>query len=236
MGKNLTNFNVTEAGIGIKYAYGERRIPMFGYYMPYSTQFPIVYFRLDAGNINSGNYSADYVRPVAAITYAKHFNRWGNDRFQLESGAILTANHQSLSKSFLLAGKGFNNNVFNYYAWGGFLTMHPYDYFNDRYVSLFYRHDFDKFLWQTTFSKPFISLAYNGMYGGLSNENQLANKGTTAPNHGYHETGILLNQLLALNYLHVANIYINGGLFYHWAAPNDWNNNAVFVAGISMGF
>jgi uncharacterized protein DUF5686/carboxypeptidase-like protein len=235
-GKNLAAFHVKEAGIGIKYAYGERRIPMFGYYLPYTTKYPIVYFRMDAGNINADNYSANYIRSLAAVTWTKHFNRWGNDKFQLEAAAINTFSKQPLSRSFLLAGKGFSNDVFNYYAWGGFLTMRPYDYFNDRYISFFYRHDFDKFLWQLKFSKPFISLAHNMIFGGLTTENINANAGIAAPVNGYQESGILLNQLLALNYVHLANIYFNTGVFYHWASSNSWQKNALWVAGVSVGF
>ena len=235
-GKNISSFHINQIGIGIKYAYGERRIPMFGYYVPYSTQFPIAYFRVDAGNISSGNYSTNYFRPIAALTYTKHFNRWGNDKFQLEAAAILTSNQQPLSRSFLLAGKGFNNNIFNYYAWGGFLTMYPYDYFSDHYISLFYKHDFDKFLWNMKFSKPFISIAHNMIYGGLNTQNLTTNTAIAAPKNGYHESGLLLNQLLTWNYLHLANIYFNGGVFYHWNAQNNWSQNAVWVAGVSIGF
>ncbi|HEV3250688.1 MAG TPA: hypothetical protein VGZ71_07030, partial [Puia sp.] len=234
--KNLTTYDVKEAGIGIKYAYGEKRIPLFGYYLPYATNYPVVYFRLQAGNIASGSYSANYFRALASITYNKHFNRWGNDKFQLEAGAIHTFDKQPLSRSFLLAGKGFRNDRLNYYAWGGFLTMHPYDYFNDRYISFLYKHDFDKFLWQLKYSKPFISVVYNLIYGGLTNENKAANAGIAFADNGYHESGLLINGLLQVNYLHVANIYFNTGPFYHWSNPFSWRKNAVWVFGLSVGF
>ncbi len=235
-GKNLKTYAIKEAGIGIKYAYSEKRIPIFGYYLPYTTKYPIVYFRLQAGNIASGSYSANYFRSLVGITYIKHFNRWGNDKFQLEAGAIHSFDNQPLSRSFLLAGKGFRNDQLNYYAWGGFLTMHPYDYFSDRYASFMYKHDFDKFLWQWKYSKPFISIAYNMIYGGLTNENKIANAGIAAPANGYHETGILINQLLQVNYLHLANIYFNTGPFYHWDSSFNWHKNGVWVLGISAGF
>jgi hypothetical protein len=235
-GKNLASYKVKETGLAIKYAYGEKRIPMFGYYLPYSTKYPIVYFRLDGGNISAGSYSANYVRTLACVTWTKHFNRWGNDKFQLESGAINSFGKQPLSRSFLLAGKGLSNDIFNYYAWGGLLTMHPYDYFSDRYASFFYRHDFDKFLWQLKFSKPFISIAHNMLFGGLTTENINANAGIAAPQNGYQESGLLLNQLIAFNYLHLANIYLNTGVFYHWDSARSWQQNALWVAGVSVGF
>jgi uncharacterized protein DUF5686/carboxypeptidase-like protein len=236
-GKNLSTYDVKEAGIGIKYAYGEKRIPLFGYYMPFTVPvYPIIYFRFNAGNINSGTYSANYFRSLIAVTYTKHVNRWGNDKFQLEAGGILTLNDQPLSRSFLLAGKGFRNDQFNYYAWGGFLTMRPYDYFSDKYVSLFYKHDFDKFLWQWKYSKPFISISHNILFGSLASENKTANTGIISPLNGYQESGLLINQLLLINYMHLANIYLNTGPFYHWATPFSIDKNAIWVVGISAGF
>jgi hypothetical protein len=235
-GKGFNSYQIDEAAIGFKYAYAERRAPVFGYYIPYATAYPVVYFRMGYGNIRSGSYRADYIRSLVALTYSRHFNRWGNDRVQLEAGMIRTMDGKALPRSILLAGKGFRNDYFNYSAYGGFQTMRPYDYFSDRYISLFYRHSFDKFLWQTGFSKPYISVAYNMLYGGLTSENRMSNPGLAAPANGYHESGILLNQLISVNYLHLANIYLNAGLFYHWNTAVIWNENLLEVAGLSIGF
>ena len=235
-GKNPQSFQSMEADLGLKYAYGEKRIPLFGYYIPMTTQFPVLYFRMGAGEISSGNYKSSYYRVLAAILYTRHFNRWGKDRFQLETGFIGSINNQPLPPALLLAGKGFKNDEFNYYAWGGFLTMRPYDYFSDRYISLFYKHDFDKSLWDLKYSKPYLSLAYNFLYGGLTAQNKNANPETSSPTAGFHETGLLFNQLLTLNYLHLANLNLNTGPFYHWDGPLNLNKNARWVFGLSVVF
>lgn len=236
-GKNYNEFDVQEASIGLRYAYGEKRAPAFGYYFPVTTKYPIVYFRSTYGTINSGeDYSTPYVRALAAIDFHKHINRWGNDMFRLEGGWIHSFNHDPLSRSFLLASKGFRRSALNYYAWGGFLTMWPFDFYSDRYFSFLYRHDFDKYLWRSRISKPFISLLHNMMYGALSNENKSATANVVAPVSGYHETGILLNQLVQINFLHTVYIYVNIGAAYHWTSSFDEKKNGVFVLGISGGF
>jgi hypothetical protein len=99
-----------------------------------------------------------------------------------------------------------------------------------------YKHDFDKYLWQSKFSKPFVSIVHNLMYGGISRENKTATTGIMAPVSGYHESGILFNQLLQKNLFHTFYLYLNAGAFYHWTSSFDWNKNRVWVVGISTGF
>ena len=74
------------------------------------------------------------------------------------------------------------------------------------------------------------------LFGGLTTENINANAGIAAPQNGYQESGLLLNQLIAFNYLHLANIYLNTGVFYHWDSARSWQQNALWVAGVSVGF
>ena len=235
--KNFKAFDVREAGIGLRYAYGERRAPAFGYYFPAGTKYPIFYMRSALGTARSGDdYSANYVRALFAINFRKHLNRWGNDNLRFEAGIIHSMNNVPLSRSFLLASKGFKRDGINYYAWGGFLTMRPYDYYSDRYISLLYKHDFDKHLWEVKFSKPYVSIVHNFMYGALSEINKNASTGIRAPVSGYHESGILFNQLLQKNLFHTFYIYLNAGAMYRWTSTLNWNKNNVWVIGISSGF
>jgi len=237
LGEPYSDFRVSEAGIGLRYAYGEKRAPVFGYYFSVATKYPIVYLRTAYGTINSANdYSVSYLRMLFAVNFRKHINRWGHDNWRLEAGFIHAFNGMPLSRSFLLASKGFKRDGINYYAWGGFLTMRPYDYYSDAYVSLLYKHDFDKYLWQSKFSKPFVSVIHNFMFGSLTNANKAATLGIKAPVSGYHESGILFNQLLQRDLFHSFYIYLNAGAMYHWTSSLNWNENKVWVVGISAGF
>ncbi len=235
-GKNPVDYRVREAGVGFRYAYGEKRVPLFEYYLPVSTRYPVLYLRGASGTVHNGDYRANYLRTLAAVRFSKHINRWGFDHFRLEAGMIRTADNKPLPRSLLLAGNGFRNSGTNYYAYGGFVTMKPYDFYSDRYVSFMYRHDWDKRLWQLKFSQPYISLAHNLMYGGLKASHREANAGIDSPVKGYHESGILINQLYQRNVFGLAYFYVNAGLFYHWAPQPDWKKNSVWVVGFSTGF
>ena len=114
--------------------------------------------------------------------------------------------------------------------------MRPYDFYSDGYASFMYKHDFDKYFWRLKFSKPFVSVVHNLMYGKLSHESKAATINVTAPVSGYHESGLLLNQLLQKNFFHTIYIYLNVGAMYHWTSSFDWKKNGLFVIGISGGF
>lgn len=230
-------YDVTEGSLNLRYAYGEKRTPFAGYYFAAGTKYPIIYLQLSAGKVESGTYSANYMKAIAAVTYSVHINRWGKDNFKLMGGIIQTDNDKALPQSLLMAGNGYRlKNDFQFYAWGGFLTMLPYSYFSDRFASLMYRHDFDRYFYSTKFSKPYLSLAHNMLYGTLNKANMAANPGIIAPKDGYHESGLLLNQLLRIDYLNLAYINLNAGVYYHWAPKYDWKANGRFVVGLSVSF
>jgi hypothetical protein len=153
-----------EATVGLRYAYGEIRTPLFGYYVPVGSKYPVFYLRGGVGRVKAEGYSNDYIRMLGGISYSKRLNRWGRDDFRLEAGLLHSLNDKPFSPSFLMAAKGYRTNGTNYYAWGGFLTMRPYDFYNDGYVSFLYKHDFDKYFWRLKFSKPFPSIAHNMIY------------------------------------------------------------------------
>jgi hypothetical protein len=235
-GKFYNRFSVKEISLGLRFAYGEKRIPLFGFYFPIATKYPIFYFRTALGEVKSAEYSAPYLRALMGFTYSKRVNRWGKDNLRIEAGFIQSLDNKPFSRSLLLAAKGFRTDGLNYYAWGGFLTFRAFDFFNDRYLSVLYKHDFEKNLWKLKWSKPYISIAHNMMYGGLDKVSKDANPGIATTSRGYHESGFLLNQLLQKNFFGTIYLYLNAGIFYHWTNNPTFTNNGQFVIGISTGF
>lgn len=234
-GKAVTSFTTKEATVGLRYAYGEKRVPFFEYYLPAGTKYPVVYASLSRGAVSAAGYKADYWRALATITFVRHINRWGADRYQLEGGWLRSFGDEPLPRSLLMAGNGYRRDGLNFYAYGGFLTLRPFAVYNDRYVSLLYRHELDKSFWNTEWSKPSLSLSHNLMYGGLRNANVVANGGLQPYGNGYHESGVLLNRLLKCN-LGFADAGLNVGAFYHWQKKGDWKKNSVWVMGLSIEF
>ena len=233
-GKPVTAFTAQEAGIGLRYAYAEKRVPFFDYYLPTGTRYPVAYANVSYGEMQAGERRTRYYRALAAVTFTKHINRWGADRFKLEAGVIHSTGNGPLPRSLLLAANGFRRSGINFYSWGGFMTLHPFDFYSDRYVQLFYKHDLDKNFWSLRWSKPYLSLAHNIVYGSLQAVNESANNGLQSFSKGYHESGLVFNRLLRFN-IGFADAGLNAGMYHHWSSGN-WQDNSVWVIGLSAGF
>ena len=232
-GKLISNFQVSKAGIGLRYAPLEKRYPFFDqYFSSGKNRLPIFYLNVNTGRVHAPGYQSNFTSVLAAIDYERRSNRWGKDYFRLEAGFLQSSN--ALPKSFLFAGNGFRRNQVSFYTWGGFLTMRPFDFYMNRYASLLYKHDFDFHFWDQAFSKPFVTIAHHLLYGDLSAIHAEGNYGSVAPHRGYHETGILLNQLLRYD-AKFADMNINAGYFYHWTRKYDSNNGA-WVLGFNFSF
>ncbi|MGZ8544981.1 MAG: DUF5686 family protein [Flavisolibacter sp.] len=232
-GKKFSSFETRQAGINLRYAPLEKRYPFFDlYFSSGKNRLPIFYFSLNTGKVKANSYEAGYSSALAAISYERRTNRWGKDYLRLEAGILKSS--QALPKSLLFAGNGFRRGGNSFYTWGGFLTMRPYDFYTDRYASVLYKHDFDYYFWDHSISKPFPSIAHNMLYGKLSSKHSITNAGAVAPENIYHETGILLNQILRFD-ARFADMNINAGYFYHWT--NEFNKkNGVWVLGTSFSF
>ncbi|RYD54777.1 MAG: carboxypeptidase-like regulatory domain-containing protein [Sphingobacteriales bacterium] len=231
---NGVSYTHREAAINLRYAYAEKRTPLFDTYLPLESKYPILYLRLSGGNITSGLYNTNYTKALASATFRVRINRLGHEHFRVYAGIVQTMDNKSLPRSFLMAGNGFRiDSRIQLDAWGGFLTLLPFTYFSDKFVSLHYKHDFDRSFYEHKYSKPYLSLAHNMLYGSLNKENLLANTGITSPTNGYHESGIMLNQLLRFEYLNIAYINLNAGVYYHWAPTFDFGKHGRFVVGVS---
>lgn len=234
---SFNHFDVSEASLSLRYAPGEKRAPAFGLYKPVvNPAIPKFYLRITAGNIRSGEgYASDYLQAVAAVRWTKHVNRIGRESLLLTSGVLLSSEDVPISKTF--AGKGYLNPDYPLYSFGGFSTMRPYDYYSDRFVSFNWKHDFDWKLFNLKgWSRPYISIAHNLLYGEMKNRGVHREIAFSVPDNAYHESGVILNDLLKLSYYNLAYINIHGGYFYHWAPSGfDLRKNGNFVMALSFG-
>lgn len=210
----------TEIRAGLRYAFGEVRVPSFGAYLSQETPCPVFYFQGGLGKLQVEDYEVPYGRAMAALTYQTERNRWGKDQWRLEAGAIQTQNQAPLPTSFLLGVNGHRmHQSWQVYAWGGLMTVYPYAYFADRYLSLGYRHDWNPFLYAHRWSRPALAISHQLWWGGAHEHHQKANPETPFPRGPVQETGILVPGLLRLRYLNLIYIQLQVGLLFPWEFP-----------------
>ena len=127
----------------------------------------------------------------------------------------------------LFAGNGYNYVSGSYdpsvYTFGGLMTITPYQFYMDRFVSFIYRHDFDRRFFvlehrsSTISSAPYLCLQYDLLVGGMANpENQL------------------LKNLVRLRYANLYYLTIDGGYFTSLYAVDHTSSSGRFVIGAGI--
>jgi hypothetical protein len=244
-GSEVTSFMANEASFGFRYAYAERTAPFFGRYYSMGSNYPIVYGKITAGYVQgTGMPQTRYVQAIAAFAWHKHINRVGYEHILVEAGQSWSENNLPLSKLF--AGNGLRYNGKRsfgraIYSFGGMLTMLPYEYYSDRFINVFVRHDIDRklYIWRvnkTLSSAPNLCFQYNMLYGELNNRPAHKYIAFAVPDNAYHEVGLLLNNIVRGVYMNMYYVTFNVGYFYHITPVFDATANGRLVYGIGVEF
>lgn len=239
------SYMAQEASLAFRYAFAERTAPFFNSYYSLGSKYPVLYGKVTGGNISTNaGVSVPYVQAVAAVSWQKHINRWGNERMKLSAGKLWSNSPLPLSRLF--AGPGFRYDAdgldVSIYTFGGMPTMYPYGYYTDQYINFIFRHDFDRRLFKlqvphTSLSMaPYIGVQYNVLYGTLQHQEAQQYVSFSVPDNAYHEAGILVNSLLRVKYLNLYYLTLTGGYFYHFTPTPDLKNNGKLVMGLNVEF
>lgn len=206
-----------EARLNLRYAFGEKRIPVFGTYLAQKTEFPIAYVSLAAGTLKAGPYSVPYVRGMAALQWEKRFPRWGRDSWILELGGLRTEDNRALPLSFLPAIHGLRMGPpAQVYFWGGLMTVYPHASHSDRYLRLGYRHIMEMPLYHRPWSSPHLGFSHLFWLGQLHESHRMANEISGPAVRSFHESGILVHRLLRIRYLNLFYVQLQAGLLFPW--------------------
>lgn len=228
------SFDAREVSLAVRYAFAERRVPLFGRYLSTGSRYPMLYGKLTGGNITGTGLNTNYIQAIAAVSWQKHLNRVGQERLLLLAGKTWSADPLPISKLF--AGNGFRFDQGALYAFGGMLTLYPYDMYMDEFVNVYWRHDFDRRLYNIGISAPTIALQHNMLVGNLSNQTVHERIQFRVPAQAYHESGVMLNGLLRYKYFNVYYLSFNTGYFYHWTSEGTLKDNGRFVLGLGVDF
>ena len=232
----FTSFNVLEANLNLRFAFGETTAPVFGKYYSTGTKYPVFYANVSRGVIR--NLQLNFTQIVAAISWQKNINRFGKERFLLIGGTTTNGQTLPLSKSF--AANGFLNDDRSVYVFGGMQTIRPYDYYMDKFINLYWMHEISQPLFNFKLTKllsvsPKPAIGHNILLGTMSNPAVHKNVSFSVPDNAYHESGLMMNQLLRLRVFNFFYAGLTTGYFYHWT--NELNSlNGKFVFGVNAEF
>ncbi len=216
-------FDFTELKLGIRYAYGERFTKMLGSRIREESRFPVLQLTYAKGlkGLLGGDYNYD--RLLFNLEYTYFFKTFGETYFMLEGAwasaglpyqKIFDTNGLGRDFRFLLDDHTFH-------------TMEPYEFLSNRFVEFFFRHNFKAVFGKWKFVRPELSVVHNLTFGALDRPELHRGLDFNTLEKGYFEAGVVLDNMICLNYLNVGRIGLGLGGFYRYGAyaRTDWRDN-----------
>jgi hypothetical protein len=199
-------FRFTQFSAGFRFAFREEFIVTKRSRLSMGTKYPILWLEFTRG-INGfldGEYA--YNRIDARLEKSIYTKYLGTTSFVLKGGYI----DRSIPATDLFNGNG-SYRFFTLFAPGSFGTMRMNEFLSDRYVALYFTHNFGKLLKRWDKFQPEFLITTNAAFGWLKYDEHHVNMDYKTMEKGYYESGILINNLFNLR------IYSLGiGAFYRW--------------------
>ncbi len=227
----LRGFNQATATFALRISPGEKFMQTSRSIVPLNGAYPIFWVKyikgLDAYN---GGYEFDKVEIRLDKTY-----KWrilGKTTFSIDAGRVFG----EVPMTLMYFGRANYLGYVTPDAAHSFATMRMNEFISDRFVNLFFKHDFGKLLWVTGSKKfqPEFVIVNNISFGDMSaNMLHVVPKDfkTKVPTKGFYEAGIYANKLLSNGYF-----ALGFGAFYRYDSYrfSDFKDNLAFKLTIMM--
>ncbi|MBI5218807.1 MAG: carboxypeptidase-like regulatory domain-containing protein [Bacteroidia bacterium] len=221
----LKNYNYTETGINLKFAYNEKFMKFPNGKFSLGTDYPILWANFTrAVEWLDGEY--DYTKIEAKISKSFITKTFGKTYLQL-SGGMVSGN---VPYSGYYNGHG-SYEVFSLDAANSFGTMRMNEFVADRFAAFYFKQDFGSLLFKTKKFKPQLAIVNNIGYGDFVSSNHYFDKPVNTYNKGYFESGILFNNLL-----HQMFIGYGVGVFYRYGTYAFHREEDNFAVKLSITF
>lgn len=216
----MDKFNFAEFQIGLRYAYNEKYIKFQRQYIPLPTSYPILWFNYTKGIKNFLNGEFDYQKFECKIEKSFYTNYLGKTTFQFSGG--LTDDDLPYSLLFN-ARAGYNSTYIDIPS--TFNTMRYNEFAGSRYFSFMFKHSFGSLIFRRKGFNPEVVLLTNFIIGHVENEGNHSGIQIAAPEKGYWESGICINNILKLNFssLGIGTYYRYG----YYSLPKNVDNFAL---------
>ena len=228
-GTSLTHYRADEIQLSAKYAYGEELETLGNQRVTEYEGNPVFNLTYKRGLNLFNKNSYEYNRLEVAVDYATYNGRIGQSNFRLESGFI----DRSLPYGLLFTGEGSKSSDVPLLINNSFQTMSPYEFLSDKYIHLFYSHNFGSLLINTKKFKPQFIIVQNSGWGTLDNASYQGID-FKIQDKIYLESGLIINNIIKLNYANL--FYLNFGIggFYRYGNYGFDNFKDNYALKLSM--
>ncbi len=184
-----------ETGLSLKFAFKEQFIdPPRGNKISLGTDFPKFLLNISYGSIE--DYE-DYRKFTARLSQRIRTRALGETSITAEAGLV---DQSALPAPYLFYNPG-SYERFTIETVNSFASMRLNEFLSDRYLHLFFRHNFGYLLFRAGNFKPDIILAHHMGWGSLENTSLHEGISFKTMDKGFLESGILLNNLIRAQFL-----------------------------------
>jgi len=185
------NFRFAELSLMLRFAYKEKFIQSVDYRYSLGTTFPIVSIGISKGlkGIDFGDY--DFTRIDVQIEKDFFIKLLGTSSFRVSAGFI----NKELPYSKMYNGIG-SFDYYSIYAPYTFNTMRMNEFLSDKYLFVFYTHNFGKLLYKSKKFQPEFAITSNYGLGSLKTPQVHRNITFSNLSKSYFESGLVINNLI----------------------------------------
>lgn len=190
----VEEFNYTELLIGCRYAYGEKFIRNARKKISLGTNYPVVHFQYTRGfdGLLDGEYAYDrFDMRIEKSVYIRYF---GKSFVQVNGGYI----EGDIPATNLYNGHG-SYRKFTVYPPFSFGTMRMNEFLVNKYISLYYFHNFGRLLLRKKWFQPEIHITTNIGFGWMDEPDSHFQVDVKDFDKGYYESGMFLNNIFNLS-------------------------------------
>lgn len=227
------NYFLTEAGVDIRFSYKEKFGEVLGVILPVETKYPIVFAKYTKGFNNLLDGQFNYHRFDFSFFKATKTKGLGTTSLKIDAGFV--DNVIPLTSLYAMQGV-FDSSIYVASSYS-FETMAPNEFYADKYLSVFFRHNFGSLLFKSPKFKPQFLLVSSFSLGTLDATERHQNFNFKTHELGYYESGIQVNNLLRIKYFYDG-VYFGFGLgtYYRYGAYSEeaFEDNIAFKLTTSL--
>ncbi|TVQ90495.1 MAG: carboxypeptidase-like regulatory domain-containing protein [Bacteroidetes bacterium] len=188
----LRQFRYSEAALRLRFVYGEilMNTPLRVIHLP--SRYPVLNFNIIKGFDNVAGGEFDYLKLESKLTVSYPIPLLGIQNWMIEAGWV---NRTDIPWPLL-----FTANAADRRGWlaapFNFGTMDMNEFMADRFVAIFFQHNFQSLLFRTRIWQPELLLISNLGWGSLRNTDNHIYPAFRGWEKGYFESGIAINKIL----------------------------------------
>lgn len=210
------DFTASTLSVHLRYAYGQKYIGILGTKVPDEDgRFPILSLSYVRGIKGFLAGTQNFDKWLASLSYRRRWRGIGESQLYVEAGKI----SGEVPFPYLFYSGGIGRD----FQWLSidrvFQTMDFYEFLSDQFVHIFFRHEFGKLLFRTKWLQPAIAVEQNVGVGRLISN---VPEGTSFKHlqDPYLEAGLVIDNIIRINYLNVAWIGLGVGGYYRYGVQH----------------